>query len=109
MTALEDQITELEQENETLTEEKADLTDELESAADEIKALEEENETLTEDLEEAGEKADFMDTYVVFVNNDDTDYYHNYDCSQFIKTNFWAYSRKLAENYGYTACPTCGG
>ena len=45
----------------------------------------------------------------LFVNNDDSDLYHKYDCSSFTKADFWAYSRKLAENYGYTACPNCGG
>ena len=54
-------------------------------------------------------KADFMDSYVVFVNNNGTGYYHRYDCGNFTRSNFWAYSRKLAENYGYTPCPVCGG
>ena len=50
-----------------------------------------------------------MDSYVVFVNNDGTGLYHRYDCGTFLKSNFWAYSRKLAQNNGYTACPVCGG
>lgn len=53
-------------------------------------------------------KADFMDTYVVFVNNDGSNYYHKYSCSDFKRQSFWAYSRKLAENNGFLACPNCG-
>ena len=82
---------------------------ELEEKESEIEDLKEEIETLNADLRKAQEKAAFMDTYVVFVNNDDSDLYHKYDCSRFTKADFWAYSRKLAENYGYTACPNCGG
>ena len=54
-------------------------------------------------------KSKFLDTYVVFVENNGTSCYHTYDCADFSKTNFWAYSRKLAEAQGYTPCTTCGG
>ena len=54
-------------------------------------------------------KSSFLDTYVVFVENDGTNHYHTYDCSAFSKRNFWAYSRKLAEAQGFIACPACGG
>lgn len=53
------------------------------------------------------EKSNFMDTYVVFVEDDASQYYHKYDCSKFPKNSFWAYSRNLAESNGYTACRTC--
>lgn len=52
-------------------------------------------------------KASFMDSYVVFVNNDGSKLYHKYDCPHFARQSFWAYSRKLAESNGYTACPDC--
>ena len=109
----------IEELNETITEMEEDVQlaqadleakeEEIEDLNEEIETLNEEIEALTEDLRKAEEKASFMDTYVVFVNNDDTDLYHKYDCSRFTKADFWAYSRKLAENYGYTACPSCGG
>lgn len=54
-------------------------------------------------------KSKFLDTYVVFVENDKTGCYHTYDCANFAKSSFWAYSRKLAEAQGFTPCPTCGG
>ena len=50
-----------------------------------------------------------MDTYVVFVENDKSGLYHRYDCAAFARKSFWAYSRKLAENNGYHACPSCIG
>ena len=46
---------------------------------------------------------------VAFVENDGTDYYHNYSCSYFKKQSYWAYSVNLAIARGYTACPYCGG
>ena len=55
------------------------------------------------------EKAAFLDTYVVFVENDGSRIYHTYDCARFSKKNFWAYSRKLAENKGFAPCAVCGG
>lgn len=88
----------------------------LEEENQQLLILEEEKEVrikeLTNQLNElaaAGEKATFLDKYVVFVNNDNTNVYHTYDCPRFTKSDFWAYSRKLAENQGFTPCATCGG
>ena len=39
----------------------------------------------------------------------DTKYYHKYDCKNFEKRNFLAYSTKLAEANGYSPCPICCG
>lgn len=52
-------------------------------------------------------KASFMDSYVVFVNNDGSKLYHKYDCPDFTRQSFWAYSRKLAESNGYSPCSKC--
>ena len=95
--------------NETLTEEKADLETKLAEKTAAAASIQAELDALTVRYSSAKAKADFMDSYVVFVNNNGTNYYHNYDCVNFTKSNFWAYSRKLAQNYGYTACPVCGG
>ena len=54
-------------------------------------------------------KADLMDSYVVFVEDDGTGLYHKYDCPRFVQRSFWAYSRKLAEKNHYTPCPDCFG
>lgn len=74
--------------------------------------LEDDIKALTEALEAAEPykvKSEFMDSYVVFVQNDDSRVYHTYDCESFTKSNFWAYSRKLAESNGFDPCPICGG
>ena len=73
--------------------------------------LEDQIKTLTATLEKTQthrEKAAFLDTYVVFVENDGSGVYHTYDCARFSKKNFWAYSRKLAEDRGFDPCSTCG-
>lgn len=89
----------------TLAEAQKEQTDRLRGEYD---SLQSEYKTLKSGYDEAKGKADFMDSYVVFVNNSSgTGYYHRYDCSHFTKSNFWAYSRKLAENNGYQACPYC--
>lgn len=95
--------------NATLTTDKANLAYELELKATEITSLEGQLSTMTSNYNTAQSKVDFMNTYVVFVNNNGSNTYHKYDCSSFTKANFWAYSTKLAENYGYTPCSNCCG
>ncbi len=92
------------------------LSDENATLLEEVTALERQAETLRGQVERLtaandanSAKATFLDTYVVFVNNDGSDVYHTYDCPQFTRQSFWAYSRKLAESYGYTPCPSCCG
>ena len=94
----------------------AKLEDECASLQQENDALTQSIETLTSVNEELASsnkrfltKSKFMDSYVVFVENDGTGYYHKYGCENFAQTSFWAYSRKLAEANGYTPCPNCFG
>ena len=96
---------------------------ELEKATDEnavleeqVAALEKENDRLRADydtlyaaVDAQSKKLRFMDSYVVFIEDDGTGNYHRYDCGKFLKKNFWAYSRKLAERQGYTPCAQCFG
>lgn len=97
------------QENSALTEEKENLEIQVQEQIQAAAAIQEELDEMSANYNYASAKATFMDSYIVFVNNDGTNYYHSYDCANFTKSNFWAYSRKLAQNYGYTACPVCGG
>lgn len=92
------ELTRLEEENKQLLL----LEEELEG---QIKGL----TAALEATKEFAEKAEFLDSYVVFVENDDSRVYHTYDCARFSKKNFWAYSRKLAEASGFGPCSTCGG
>ncbi len=77
-----------------------ELTGKVTSLTAQVNALDISNEALSE-------KASFMDRYVVFVNNDSSKLYHSYSCKTFTRQNFWAYSRKLAENNGFSPCPDC--
>ena len=88
----------------------------LEEENKQLLLLEEELEASIKSLTEALNvaevykvKAEFMDNYVVFVENNGTRVYHTYDCEEFSKSNFWAYSRKLAESNGFGPCTVCGG
>ena len=88
----------------------------LEEENKQLLLLEEELEANIKNLTEALNvaevykvKAAFMDNYVVFVENNGTRVYHTYDCEEFSKSNFWAYSRKLAESNGFGPCSVCGG
>ena len=92
------------------------VTQENEALQQENEALEQSVETLTATNEELASsnrlfltKSRFMDSYVVFVENDGSGLYHKYGCDDFAQTSFWAYSRKLAEANGYKPCPRCFG
>ncbi|MBQ5749051.1 MAG: hypothetical protein IIV87_02720 [Oscillospiraceae bacterium] len=93
MTAQKTELERLQNENKTL------------SAS--LEAMEKEYSALKKDAETNAAKASFMDSYVVFVENDGTGLYHRYNCGNFPRRTFWAYSRNLAENHGYDACPNC--
>ena len=105
LTTAEKELLRLENENKELL----SLADELELEIDELTKAAAALEYELDQAEAYKVKSDFLDSYVVFVENDETNVYHTYDCSKFSKRNFWAYSRKLAEAQGFIPCPTCGG
>ena len=92
------QLDQLTEENRQLL----DMTEELEAEVEELEAALVATKSYVE-------KANFMDTYVVFVEDNGTGLYHSYDCSAFTRSKFWAYSRRLAEANGFEPCPICGG
>lgn len=101
--ALADQIAALE----------TDLTkaqEQLAAAETERDTLKKEKETLSDTVKANESELSFYDTYVVFVMlSSDTKYYHKYDCPDFTRKNFLAYSTKLADANGYSPCPKCCG
>ena len=105
LTTAEQELARLEGENKELLA----MTDELDAEIDELEKRIAALEYELNAAEAYKTKSDFLDSYVVFVENNGTGHYHTYDCTSFSKSNFWAYSRKLAEAQGFTACPTCGG
>lgn len=50
---------------------------------------------------------EFVDEFVVFVEDDGTNYYHKYECQKFVGNYFWAYNKDAAIGNGYKACPYC--
>ena len=88
----------------------SNLEKDLEKLREEHTLLQEEHAKMTEAVEAAAkykDKAEFLDTYVVFVVNDNSKLYHRYDCADFGKSNFWTYSPKLADAQGFNPCPKC--
>ena len=118
--ALEEAQTELKALNTKITDLESRLTDaesDLEAAKTALSEAEAENEALTSENKsltaanaELTAETEFYDSYVVFVMTTATDkYYHKYDCPNFTKKSFLAYSTKLAESNGYSPCPVCAG
>ena len=67
----------------------------------------EENLELQQELIQDHAKANFLDEYIVMVEDDNTDLYHKYECYRFKGRDFWAYNIDQAENLGYEPCPNC--
>ncbi|MFA0814988.1 MAG: zinc ribbon domain-containing protein [Anaerofustis sp.] len=64
--------------------------------------------TLSSQVAEYQEKADFLDTNIVFVLDGDDIYYHTYDCADFQQaSSYYAMNTNLAIYYGYIADPYC--
>ena len=85
----------------------SELVDEVEYQVSIQSELEYELEQSQEKLEQSQEKLKFFDEYVVFVEDDDTLFYHTYECERFKGEYFWAYNINLAIDNGYHPCPLC--
>lgn len=53
------------------------------------------------------EKLEFYDEVIVFVEDDNTNLYHKYECNRFKGNYFWAYNIELAISLEYRPCPIC--
>jgi L-lactate permease len=53
------------------------------------------------------EQLDFLDEHVVMVEDDNTGWYHKYECHRFKGNDFWVYNAEAAESLGYEPCPFC--
>ena len=104
------QLTTVTEERDALETELEETKTALEDAQSENEALTESNESLQGQVDNMTAEVEFYDTYVVFVMTANANrYYHKYDCPDFTKRNFVAYSTRLAEANGYTPCPICVG
>lgn len=100
-------MTSQQQEMDLLTQENEELLAQVERLEGDLANVNSQVSQLTASNAAYSTKVNFMDTYVVFVNNDGSKLYHSYDCPEFKRDSFWAYSRKLAESNGYSPCPKC--
>ena len=105
----EQSLRELQEENLRLVDENADYATQIDALNAQLSKLNSRVSTLQDSNAALQQKSAFFDAHVAFVENDGTDYYHNYSCSYFKKQSYWAYSVNLAIARGYTACPYCGG
>lgn len=67
----------------------------------------EENLELQQELRQDREKIDFLDEYIVMIEDDNTNWYHKYECYRFRGKRYWAYNIEAAEAQGYEPCPEC--
>ena len=105
----EQSLRELQEENLRLVDENAGYAEQVDALNAQLSKLNSRVSTLQDSNAALQQKSAFFDAHVAFVENDGTDYYHNYSCSYFKKQSYWAYSVNLAIARGYTACPYCGG
>ena len=64
------------------------------------------NNQSNKELEQNRNKLGFFDD-LVFVENDNTDWYHKYDCYRFKQRDFWAFNIDQSDDLGYEPCPNC--
>lgn len=63
--------------------------------------------SLKSDISRLEREIEFYDEHIVFVPNDGTNLYHNYDCWKWRGSSFWAYNIDAAKSRGYSACSYC--
>ena len=78
------------------------LRKEISSKKSTIEKLQKENSDMRAEIR-------FYDNHVVFIGDDGTRKYHNYDCPYLDLSYFWAYNTEAAVDRGYKACSHCCG
>lgn len=76
-------------------------------AENNAKQLENEPSHSQSDSNLNAEKLEFYDENIVFVEDDNTNLYHKYECDRFKGNYFWAYNVELAIYMEYQPCPIC--
>lgn len=104
------ELTQAKEDNKALSDEIAVYKEKLSDAEAALTEATEEKDALQDDYDALGEKVAFYDKYIVFVMTTSKDkLYHTYDCKDFSKESFYAYSPGLAKFNGYSPCPKCCG
>jgi cell division protein FtsB len=97
-----------------LREEAEDLTKTNKSLKSDVRELKDEIDDLNDDISDLkrannanSNKLDLLDSWIVFIENDGTKYYHKYECNKFVGDDCWAHNIEYAEYIGYKPCPNC--
>lgn len=69
--------------------------------------LEGEVSDLESELWQHEDLADFIDDYVVFIEDNGTNLYHKYSCNSFKGSSFWVLNIEAAIGRGYSQCSQC--
>ncbi len=97
---LKSEITELKSEYSALKSKNSELKRECSDLQSEI-------EELQAQLNQVPDRLKFYDEFIVFVEDDGTDFYHKYECDKFKGEDFWAYNIEQAIWRDYKPCPLC--
>lgn len=94
--------------NALLETENGTLKEEIDGLKFDIYELKTRKGELERKLDTYAEEIAFYDEYIVFVADDGSRLYHNYDCAFFQNcTSFWVYGFEEAERKGYKPCSLC--
>lgn len=85
----------------------AELENESALKSSQITTLNNKNSSLQSTVLEYTRLANFIDDYVVFIEDDGTNLYHKFGCYRFKGRSFWVYNIEAAESRGYYACHLC--
>ena len=83
------------------------LQNKLKENKEDIKNLEKQISNLEGELEVCYMEIDFIDDYVVFIEDDGTNLYHKYQCYRFTANSFYVFNIDYAVGEGYVPCQLC--
>lgn len=87
--------------------EKQSLALQIEQAQAQEKSAQDALAAAQEQLVDQEQRLSFFAENIVFMQDDDTGYYHSYDCTEFLRSGYRVLSRTEAELQNYTPCPLC--
>ena len=91
----------------TLKREITALKDDKDSLNDTITRLRNQIKQSDAELSVCYQEIEFIDEYIVFIEDNGTNYYHKYQCPEFLGDEFWAFNVEAARGEGYKPCPLC--
>lgn len=84
-----------------------DLQKQLSQKQNTINGLLNSVDELQGQIQDNEELINFVDDYVVFVEDDGTNLYHKYECYRFKGESFWVYNTEKAVQFDFSPCPKC--